>query len=109
MRATGFISSRLARSLAMFAGGLVLFYVLSYSVLSFCGCYRPFYMISAGMEEYSVWAPAGFYDPKHTPSGSVATGRNGTWRRSFITLAFIPLWIVDTHYVHKTESPKRSA
>jgi hypothetical protein len=103
MRATSFISSRLARSLAMFAGGLVVFYVLSYSVLSFCGSYRPMIFISAGVEEYSYWAPVGFYDAEHTPSGSIATKRNGTWRRSFMTLAFLPLWSLDNSYVHKVK------
>jgi hypothetical protein len=109
MRATGFISSRLTRSLAMFAGGLVVFYVLSYSILSVCGSYRPFYFISNGVEEYSVWAPIGFYDPKHTPSGSIATARNGTWRRAFIPLAFYPLWCLDISYVHKSQKSKPSA
>jgi len=53
------------------------FYVLSYSVLSIDGSYRPFYFISAGVEEYSVWAPIGFYDPKNV-TGHLKTSQPGS-------------------------------
>jgi hypothetical protein len=93
------------RAIVKYAGGLVAFYVLVYVVLSLCGSYQPCDTISARIYEGSVWAPAGFYDPFHTASGSITTaaGRNGTWRRGF-AIIFLPLWSLDVGYVHKSRS-----
>lgn len=105
MHATGFISSRPARSIAKYAGALVAFYVLVYVLLSLCGSYQPLDTISARIYEGSTWAPAGFYDPYHTSSGSITTAarRNGTWQRGIATI-FFPLWWLDVSYVHKSKS-----
>jgi hypothetical protein len=85
-------------------GGLVIFYVLLYLLLSLCGQYRPMSEGGLGrMRVYSSWAPFGFYDPNHSPPGSVAAERGmiiGTWRVSLIQV-FYPLWIADILYVHK--------
>ena len=93
------------KAVAKYAGGLVAFYVLVYVVLSLCGSYQPCDTISARIYESSVWAPVGFYDAYHTPSGSIATPalRNGTWRRGMATV-FLPLWSLDISYVHKSKS-----
>jgi len=93
------------RAIIKYAGGLVAFYFLVYVLLSLCGSYRPCDTISARVYESLVWAPAGFYDPFHTASGSISTeaGRNGTWRRGF-AIIFMPLWSLDISYIHKTKS-----
>jgi hypothetical protein len=92
------------RAIVKYAGGLVAFYILVYVVLSLCGSYQPCDWISARIYRESRWAPAGFYDPYHTPSGSITTAdrRNGTWRR--FAIIFAPLWGLDVAYVHKTRS-----
>ncbi len=107
MQATRFIAPKLARSIAKYAVALVAFYVLVYVLLSLCGSYQPCDTISARIYEGYTWAPAGFYDPYHTPSGSMTTpaGRNGTWRRGIATF-FLPLWMVDASYVHKPRSSR---
>jgi hypothetical protein len=94
------------RAFVKYSGGLVAIYILVYVVLSLCGSYQPFVLISARVYEDSMWAPAGFYDPYHTPSGSVTTAdrHNGTWRR--FAIVFGPLWGLDTAYVHKTKQDR---
>jgi hypothetical protein len=104
MPATHTISQKLRR-LGLFCGVLVGLYFGIYLLLSFGGQYRP--MSEGGIghwETYSSWAPFGFYDPDHSPPGSVAVERGmviGTWRGSMIRI-FYPLWIADISYVHKT-------
>jgi len=100
------ISQKLRR-VGFFAGGLVGSYLLIYLILSLCGQYRP---ISEGglghWEEFSMWAPVGFYDPHHSPPGSVAEKRGiiiGTWRYNPAIQIYLPLWSLDTHYIHKTK------
>ena len=87
-------------------GALFAFYILAYLILSLCGRYRSEFEGGPGhWEEFSVWAPLGFYDPNHSPSGSAAAERGiiiGTWRPS-VVMAFVPLWVADTHYVHRTK------
>jgi len=93
------------RSIGKYAGGLFAFYIWVYVLLSLCGSYQPCDTISARIYEGSVWAPAGFYDPFHTVSGSITTAgrRNGTWRKG-IARVFFPLFILDVSYVHKSRS-----
>src|SRR5208283_2102823 len=106
MQATGFLKSRPLRVFAKFVGALVVSYIFVYLTLSLCGRYRSDFEGGIGhWEEFSVWAPWGFYDPNHSPLGSAAAERGiiiGTWRSS-VVLFFFPLWIADTHYVHRTK------
>jgi hypothetical protein len=106
-------TSQKLRRFGVFAGGLVGLYCLIYLVLSLSGQYRP---VSEGglghWQAYSTWAPFGFYDPSHSPPGSVAAERGtiiGTWRGSMIWM-FYPLWLADISYMHKTQpsGPKPS-
>jgi hypothetical protein len=92
------------RAIVKYAGGLVAFYILVFVLLSSCGSYQP---CDDKMYESSIWAPAGFYDPFHTESGSITTAakRNGTWHRG-LAITFLPLWDIDISYVHKTRSRK---
>ena len=93
------------RAIVKYAGGLVAFYILVYVLLSLCGSYQPCDTVSARVYKGEVWAPAGFYDPNHTASGSITTAdrRNGTFRRGIGTV-FLPLWLLDISYVHKARS-----
>jgi hypothetical protein len=106
MKATGFSKTRPLQLFATFVGALVISYILVYLLLSMCGRYRSEFEGGLGhWEEFSVWAPFGFYDPNHSPPGSAAAEREmiiGTWRGSMV-LFFCPLWIADTHYVHKSK------
>jgi len=85
-------------------GGLAALYILVYALLSLCGHYEVESEGGLGhWNEFSVWAPLGFYDPNHSPPGSAAAQRGiiiGTWRRA-VVLPFLPLWVVDTHLIHK--------
>ena len=94
-----------ARAIVKYVGGLAAFYVLVYVLLSLCGSYQPCDTVSARVYEGSTWAPALFYDPYHTASGSITTvaRRNGAWRRGIGTV-FLPLWWLDVSYVHKSKS-----
>jgi hypothetical protein len=87
-----------------YLGVLVALYVLVYALLSLCGHYEEESEGGIGhWNIYSIWAPLGFWDPNHSPPGSAAAERGiiiGTWRRD-VVLAFCPLWIADTHIVHK--------
>jgi len=106
MQATGLLNSRLLRLFIKFVGALVVSYILVYLALSLCGRYRSWFEGGVGhREEFSVWAPFGFYDPNHSPPGSAAAERGiiiGTWRSS-VVMFYIPLWVADTHYVHRTK------
>ena len=61
-------------------------YIASYAVLSFGGAYAPF----GGClhETYWDWAPRGFAD------------KSGHFRKAPM-IAFLPLWLLDSHYWHK--------
>jgi len=59
-----------------------------------------------------AWAPPGFYDPEHPWPGSMIAvhnpaGKTGGWSRKAI-LAFYPLWVLDTRYVHKNKTMQAS-
>ena len=107
MHATGNLIRKLWLT-AKLVGGLVVAYLLIYLLLSLCGQYRP--MSEGGLghwTEYSVWAPVGFYDPHHSPPGSVAAKRGiiiGTWRYTMVVQIFWPLWLADTAHIHKTKT-----
>jgi len=93
--------------IVMFIGSLTFIYVLVYAAISISGQYQPISVGGLGhWEEYSVWAPIGFYDPNHSPPGSVAAKRGiiiGTWRYNPVGQVYWPLWDFDTRYVHKTK------
>jgi hypothetical protein len=106
MQATAITRSRWLPITAKAVGGVAALYVLVYSCLSLFGSYRPLLMASAGVTEYSVWAPLGFFDPEHSLSGSIVTDGVGTWRGSLIPVIFNPLWELDIAYVHRTKLPR---
>jgi hypothetical protein len=87
-----------------YLGVLFVLYVLAYAMLSLCGHYEVESEGGPGhWNEFSIWAPLGFYDHNHSPPGSAAAERGmiiGTWRRD-VVLLFFPFWIADTHFVHK--------
>jgi hypothetical protein len=87
-----------------YLGVLVVLYILAYALLSLFGHYEVESEGGLGhWNDFSIWAPLGFYDPNHSPPGSAAAERGmiiGTWRRDAV-LFFFPLWIADTHCVHK--------
>ncbi|GEM_PF-3045861 len=79
-------------------------YVLIYAILSINGRYQPAAVNLRGIM-WSSWAPAGFYDAEHPWPGSVEARKSpnqktGGWRASMI-YAFLPLWEIDVHFIHK--------
>jgi hypothetical protein len=83
---------------------LLMAYILVYAALSLRGRYQPAAIGLAGVKWYS-WAPYGFYDAEHPWPGARAARehpeqKTGDWRESMM-ISFLPLWIVDTHYIHR--------
>jgi hypothetical protein len=108
MQTSQFTLLRLLRLIAYSTGGLSAFYLLIYLSLSLCGQYRPMpYGDPRHIDLYPTWAPLGFYDPYHSPPGSLAEERGliiGTWRAVPVRI-FYPLWIFDIQHIHKTKQP----
>jgi hypothetical protein len=100
MQAMALKASSPTRAVIKFAGGLVVFYVLVYLLLSLRGGYQPVVWTSAAVHEDLIWAPLGFDYTTPAPSGATATERNHT--RTLI-IAFYPLWVADISLIHKTK------
>ena len=80
-------------------------YILVYAALSRSGHYQPFTIGLAGVKSYN-WAPYGFYVGQPWPGARAARQlpeeKTGGWRESMM-MGFFPLWIVDTHYIHRAQ------
>jgi len=98
------LQSKVVRRYSKIFGGLMLVYILLYSGLSIFGRYQPFTVGTFGVERYE-WAPFGFYDPDDPWEGSSyavhhPAEKPGGWR-TYMMLAFFPLWGLDNNFIHK--------
>jgi hypothetical protein len=83
---------------------LLMAYILAYATLSLSGRYQPGAVGLNGVKWYT-WAPYGFYVANHPWKNSKYAllhpeERAGGWSDSMI-MGFVPLWIVDIHFVHR--------
>lgn len=82
--------------------GVVILYVLIYSVLSAFGRYEPSVVSLNGV--IYAWAPLRFYDSDHPLPRSAAarrspTQKTGGWN-TFMMVTFLPLWQIDFRLIH---------
>jgi hypothetical protein len=101
---------RLSPKAGKVVGGVLLTYVLVYSVLSAFGGYQPvaFDLRGGGVMAYG-WAPVGFYDAKYAWAGSSyaqehPSEKSGGWR-PFMFWAFFPLFYLDNQFIHQGPPP----
>ena len=87
---------------------VLIVYVLVYTILSSGGQYQ---VCGAGIGEiyFYSWAPLGFYRTVHlipnSESGKVKHfSRTGGWNGTMLYM-FLPLWFIDTLYIHKNYLP----
>ena len=99
---------RLGPRTSKVVGGVLLIYVLIYSVLSAFGSYQPKDVDVRGVMSY-WWAPVGFNDAKHAWAGSSYAIRHlsektGGWR-PIMFWTFLPLFYLDNQFIHSGPPP----
>lgn len=91
-----------ARRATVIFGGLLLAYLSVYVLLSSWGHYQVIEVDINRVIAYS-WAPEVYYVAIQPPTPH-HTKRTGGWSAP-IFYAFLPLWILDTKYVHEDYFP----
>lgn len=96
------------RKFVKIVSGLIAVYFLIYLVLTLNGSYQPAAYDLRGVM-WNEWAPLGFYDSKHPWPNSFAANHSkdkttGGWN-DFMLYSFLPLWILDTNFIHSHAPP----
>jgi hypothetical protein len=106
MKATSFTAFKTLRLFIWLTIALPMLYVLIYTLLSFCGQYRPMAIgDQRGWNIGPLWAPLGFYS-SNPDLASSDPEKDRRWNYGMLK-AFYCLWDIDIHYVHNRQTKIR--